>query len=194
MTNEFPATVIDVDVEIRGVVKIKGEKGFIVRGLVEGEIESNGLVSIDEGGIVHGSIFTRDLIVSGRVETELEVSILGLLTVRKGGVLIASKISYGDLNHEAGARMSGQLAPCEHVEVSASQEASQPSYSRKEAPRQNYGGHHSSSDFSPNQHSTRVEVPKAIESVQPLPFSQTANMVDDVGQTAFSPVRELEQA
>lgn len=115
-TSDAGSTIIDEDVEIHGAMKVKGGKNVVVRGKIIGEIESGGSITVDDCGMIHGSISAKSLVVSGRVETDQSVSVTGLLTMLSGGVLIASKISYGDLSHESGARMSGQLEPCARVE------------------------------------------------------------------------------
>jgi len=131
-TPDTSATVIDADVEFCGKLRIKGRKPIVVRGVIDGEIESNGVIDVNEGGVVRGAINTDELIVAGRVETDKEVCVNRLLTMKKGGVLIAAKIIYGDLKHEAGARLTGQLEPCEPPAAAASEQLSHQANSRAE--------------------------------------------------------------
>lgn len=113
LNNAMAATVIDTDVEVHGSLKSNGLKNIIIKGIVKGELESKGHILIDVGGVIRGSIVAKDLTISGRVETTSDVRVFGQLTICRGGVLIAKKIAYGDLSHESGARMMGQLEPCE---------------------------------------------------------------------------------
>lgn len=175
-------TIIDSDVEIHGKIVIKGEKNIVIKGFLKGEIESTGRVTVDVSGKVHGSIHTRELIVEGRIETDMDVAVSGVLTVRKGGILIASKISYGDLCHESGARMTGQLEPYESLEREVSLR-SEKLGSNKPNQAQSYQKNNTSSDtpinthltpvttfLGSNQHGQSSSAPKPVEGVTSLPF------------------------
>lgn len=103
--------MIDEDVEIQGRLTVRGCRELVVRGLVDGHIESAGRVVIDAGGVLRGTLSARELEVAGRIEGGELVRVEGLLDMRSGGQLHAGRIVYGELQHERGARMSGELAP-----------------------------------------------------------------------------------
>jgi len=61
---------------------------------------------------VRGAVSARKLIVSGHVECpESRIEVRGLLAMKRGGTISAQTIAYGDLEHERGARLSGELEP-----------------------------------------------------------------------------------
>jgi len=107
-------TTIDPDVEIHGRIVVRSDKCMLIEGTVTGEIVSAGTVIVAEGAAVRGPISARQLIVSGAVECpEHRIEVRGLLAMRKGGSISAQTIAYGDLEHERGARLSGELDPLE---------------------------------------------------------------------------------
>ena len=97
--------------EFEGTLKITGKKSISIRGIVRGEVKSDGEISVEAGGAIHGSIATHNLEVFGLVQTDQDVEVTGVLSMRAGGRLIASNISYSELEQEKGARISGQLQP-----------------------------------------------------------------------------------
>lgn len=189
--NDTGATIIDEDVEIHGAMKVKGNKNVVVRGTIIGEIESNGTITVDGCGVIRGAIEAKDLIVSGRIETDQAVSITGLLTMLSGGVLIASKISYGDLSHERGARISGQLESCARVESDFRVERPAPvplvtagglGRSQGGALGRSMGAilGHSAGPIA----AAAVNMPKPVDGVAPLPFH--ADAAKGVGASEFT--------
>jgi cytoskeletal protein CcmA (bactofilin family) len=177
-------TIIDQDVEIQGVLRISGQKSIVINGRVEGEIHSDGHVRVDTVGVINGSINAEDMVIAGRVDTDKDVNVVGRLTVCKGGVLIANRIIYGDLSHESGARMSGQLEP-------RSQEG------QESAGISKFTGGHSA----PKQRSALGQSVAAVmgagtpstpfESIRTLPFNESAKAL--VGADA-SDLEDLERA
>lgn len=73
--------------------KIKSEASIRVDGLVIGDIESAGHVTIGENGAARSNIFAHDLILAGKITGNVEVK--GTLTIRATGSLI------GDLTAES---------------------------------------------------------------------------------------------
>ena len=110
-SDEESCTTIQKEIEIIGTLRVKNNRRVIVKGSVQGQIESDGVVEVDASGRVDGKICTQALIVSGRVQTEQSVIVRGRLTMQKGGVLIAKLIRYGDLEQCSGSRMQGMLEP-----------------------------------------------------------------------------------
>lgn len=106
-------TVISPDMEFTGTLKIRGGRSLSIHGVFRGEIESDGQITVEKSGAIYGSIATHNLQVSGLVQTDQEVQVRGVLSMLRGGQLIAKKISYAELEHETGARISGQLEPYE---------------------------------------------------------------------------------
>lgn len=185
-SNGANATIIDADVEFHGTLKIKGGKQVCIRGLVDGQIESNGDLVIETGGVVRGAITTKNLTVSGQVETDQVVEIRGLLSVEKGGVLTASKIIYGNLSLATGARLTGQLEPgASSVDES---EVVRPAHSMESRKPSSALGQSLSSILN---HPGVPVVPVATPSINKLPF-----LVDEVVKgpsSNLNEVRELEK-
>lgn len=64
-------TTLSSDVEIKGIVKIRGEAEF--DGKIEGTIESHGLLTVGKNGRVQGDIQTRSVTVHGTVDGNISV-------------------------------------------------------------------------------------------------------------------------
>jgi cytoskeletal protein CcmA (bactofilin family) len=106
-------TTIDSGIEFKGVIRIKGNKSVVVRGLVEGEIHSDGSLAVAEGGVIRGAVTALHLEVAGKIESDATVEVHGLLSMKKGGTLAAKKVVYADLDHERGSKLAGELVPME---------------------------------------------------------------------------------
>lgn len=190
------ATIIDSDVEFIGKLKIKSNKRVVIRGIIEGEVESDGAISVDAGGVVRGSINTRQLIVAGRIETDQDVNVVGRLTMKKGGFLSAKRIIYGDMTHESGARISGQLEPCETPYEEVEAEIDIPDFTKFPvigrtgvgasalAPRSALGKSLASVMNAHNAAPVPAIAPTPIEGVESLPFNSESMGSDRAGQNA----------
>ena len=109
-----PESVIQEGVFINGVVSVKGGGPLLILGTINGDVVSEGSVAIGTTGAVNGMIVCRDADFGGVVNSpEKELQVRGLLRMQKTGVVIASRILYGELEHERGARLTGALVPIE---------------------------------------------------------------------------------
>jgi len=64
--------VLSSDVEIKGSIKF--EKELLIDGKVEGEINSEGVLTIGENGDIRGEIKTKSITVFGKVQGNITVS------------------------------------------------------------------------------------------------------------------------
>ena len=103
---------------------ITGEQALCIEGTVDGNIMSNGEVSIAPSGLVRGTIQAVRLIVNGRVEGTLRIS--ESLEVRNQGFVIG-EAGWGTLIVDEGATLQGKshkFNPTESLETSAPEGAS----------------------------------------------------------------------
>lgn len=118
-------TCIDEGVEITGKVCVKNGSAILISGTVIGEVISNGLVIVNLGGIVRGSITAKGLQVAGLVEGPGEgdlINIDGTMVLSDTAVINCNAVTRG-IKTAHGAVMRGQfspheaLAPDDEVEV-----------------------------------------------------------------------------
>jgi len=103
---------------------ITGEQALCIEGTVDGNIMSNGEVSIAPSGLVRGTIQAVRLIVNGRVEGTLRIS--ESLEIRNQGFVIG-EAGWGTLIVDEGATLQGKshkFNPTESLETSAPEGAS----------------------------------------------------------------------
>src|SRR5438477_3471975 len=79
--------ILSADVEIKGSIKFQNE--LTVDGKVEGEINSNGALTVGENAEIKGEIKTKSVIVLGKVH--------GNITVEERCELKGHAVLYGDL-------------------------------------------------------------------------------------------------
>lgn len=115
--NSFSGTVIGEDVELDGDLVMRGSHDAVVRGVLNGTVVASCRLVVEQRGSVFGPIAAKNLTVMGRIETDLDINVNGVLDVKKGGHLTARRIAYCELEHESGARLSGQLEPQEYSEA-----------------------------------------------------------------------------
>lgn len=114
MTNlEVSDSTVQEDVEFIGQLNIKNTKRLVIKGIITGEIRSDGDVLLDEIGRIHANINVRNLVIKGRIETDQDIVVNGLLTMEKGGVLIAKNIYCRDIVQLGGSKIKGMLIPFE---------------------------------------------------------------------------------
>ena len=79
--------LLSADVEIKGSIKFQSE--LTIDGKVEGEISSNGVLTVGENAEIKGEIKTKSVTVLGKVH--------GNITVEERCELKAHAVLYGDL-------------------------------------------------------------------------------------------------
>ncbi len=102
--------VLSNDVEIKGTIKFSND--LIIDGSIEGEVISDGSLTIGENALVKGDIRTKSVIVFGKVD--------GNITVREGCELkanaeIVGDIRAGTLSIEGGATFMGNSQVGKHA-------------------------------------------------------------------------------
>lgn len=107
------ATTIGEDLEFHGKLVIKNGGGIAIFGKVVGEIESDGVVVVGEGGIVTGTLSADVVAIAGTVDNSegAEDSIHARASLVLGATArIGSKsIHYGSIEMERGCRIDGNL-------------------------------------------------------------------------------------
>jgi cytoskeletal protein CcmA (bactofilin family) len=63
--------ILSSDVEIKGSIKF--QKELLIDGKVEGEINSDGVLTIGENAVIHGEIKTKSITVYGKVQGNITV-------------------------------------------------------------------------------------------------------------------------
>ncbi|MEM9478573.1 MAG: polymer-forming cytoskeletal protein [Verrucomicrobiota bacterium] len=94
--------VLSNDVEIKGTIKFSND--LIIDGRIEGEVLSDGSLTVGENAYVKGDIKTKSVVVFGKVE--------GNITVKehcdlKSNAEIVGDIGAGTLSIEGGATFMG---------------------------------------------------------------------------------------
>lgn len=105
-------TVIDVDVRLAGsCLTLRGNKGLMISGLVESDIDSDGAVFVGKDAVVKGAVRCRKLIVDGSVEVPKggDLVVQEMLGLSGRATVSASVIAYGDIEMARGCRIIGEL-------------------------------------------------------------------------------------
>lgn len=111
-------SIIEEGMVVEGRITYKGAGLLVIHGTVKGDIVSEGSVKIEQTGIVNGVLLCRNADIGGLVNCQdKEIQVRGLLHMRRTGVVNASKIMYGELEHERGARLAGALMPIDIPEI-----------------------------------------------------------------------------
>ena len=100
MTNS--KNVLANDVEIKGSIKFSSD--LIIDGKIEGEVISDGSLTIGENALVKGEVKTRSLIIFGKVEGNITVQERCEL---KNNAILVGDIAAGTLAIEEGATFMG---------------------------------------------------------------------------------------
>jgi cytoskeletal protein CcmA (bactofilin family) len=95
--------VLANDVEIKGSIKFSHD--LIIDGKIEGEVHSDGALTVGENAVIKGEIKTRSVIMFGKVEGNITVT--ERCELKSNAVLIGD-IAAGTLSIEEGATFMGQ--------------------------------------------------------------------------------------
>jgi cytoskeletal protein CcmA (bactofilin family) len=95
--------VLANDVEIKGSIKFSHD--LIVDGKIEGEVHSDGALTVGENALIKGEVKTRTVIIFGKVEGNIAVQERCEL---KSNAILVGDISAGTLSIEEGATFMGQ--------------------------------------------------------------------------------------
>ena len=110
--------VLSNDVEIKGSIKFSHD--LIIDGKIEGEVHSDGALTVGENANIKGEIKTRTVVIFGKVEGNVVVQERCEL---KSNAILIGDIAAGTLSIEEGATFMGQ-----------SQVGKRPDASRQAAP------------------------------------------------------------
>ncbi|WP_146849171.1 bactofilin family protein [Brevifollis gellanilyticus] len=95
--------VLANDVEIKGSIKFSHD--LIIDGKIEGEVLSDGSLTIGENALIKGEVKTRSVIIFGKVEGNIVVAERCEL---KSNAILVGDIAAGTLSIEEGATFMGQ--------------------------------------------------------------------------------------
>lgn len=95
--------VLSNDVEIKGSIKFSHD--LIIDGKIEGEVISDGSLTIGENALIKGEVKTRSVIIFGKVEGNITVTERCEL---KSNAILVGDIGAGTLSIEEGATFMGQ--------------------------------------------------------------------------------------
>lgn len=95
--------VLANDVEIKGSIKFSHD--LIIDGKIEGEVISDGSLTIGENALIKGEVKTRSVIIFGKVEGNITVAERCEL---KSNAVLLGDISAGTLAIEEGATFDGK--------------------------------------------------------------------------------------
>ena len=95
--------VLSSDVEIKGSIKFSHD--LIIDGKIEGEVHSDGALTVGENALIKGEIKTRSVIIFGKVEGNITVQERCEL---KSNAILVGDIAAGTLAIEEGATFMGQ--------------------------------------------------------------------------------------
>lgn len=95
--------VLSNDVEIKGSIKFSHD--LIIDGKIEGEVLSDGSLTVGENALIKGEVKTRSVIIFGKVEGNITVQERCEL---KSNAILVGDIAAGTLAIEEGATFMGQ--------------------------------------------------------------------------------------
>ncbi len=95
--------ILSSDVEIKGSLKFSND--LIIDGKIEGEVSSDGSLTVGENALVVGEIRTRSVVLFGRVQGNITVSERCEL---KSNAVLEGDVSAGTLAIEEGATFMGK--------------------------------------------------------------------------------------
>jgi cytoskeletal protein CcmA (bactofilin family) len=95
--------VLSNDVEIKGSIKFSHD--LIIDGRIEGEVQSDGALTVGENANIKGEIKTRTVVIFGKVEGNISVQERCEL---KSNAILIGDISAGTLSIEEGATFDGR--------------------------------------------------------------------------------------
>src|SRR2546427_9500964 len=118
--------ILSSDVEIKGSIKF--QKDLLIDGKVEGEINSDGVLTIGENADIHGEIKTKSITVYGKVQGNITV---GERCELKSRCTLQGDLKAARLVIEEGATFIGKSEVSSGMSVKA---ASRPEVVRHEEP------------------------------------------------------------
>ncbi len=95
--------ILSSDVEIKGSLKFSND--LIIDGKIEGEVTSDGSLTIGENAFVSGEVKTKSVVVFGKVQGNITVTERCEL---KANAILEGDISAGTLSIEEGATFMGK--------------------------------------------------------------------------------------
>jgi cytoskeletal protein CcmA (bactofilin family) len=105
-------TILSEDIDFSGTLVF--EKPFLIRGRLSGEIESRGLLVIDEGAVVNANINAAKVVIRGSVTgnitatEKVELSVTGRL---------AGNVTAPEVYMETGCVFNGRCAMIERIDA-----------------------------------------------------------------------------
>jgi cytoskeletal protein CcmA (bactofilin family) len=103
MSSSSSKNVLANDVEIKGSIKFSHD--LIIDGKIEGEVHSDGSLTVGENALIKGEIKTRSVTIFGKVEGNITVQERCEL---KTNAVLVGDIAAGTLAIEEGATFMGQ--------------------------------------------------------------------------------------
>jgi cytoskeletal protein CcmA (bactofilin family) len=94
--------VLANDVEIKGSIKFSHD--LIIDGKIEGEVHSDGSLTVGENALIKGEIKTRSVIIFGKVEGN--ITVVERCELKSNAILVGD-IEAGTLSIEEGATFMG---------------------------------------------------------------------------------------
>jgi cytoskeletal protein CcmA (bactofilin family) len=95
--------VLSNDVEIKGSIKFSHD--LIIDGKIEGEVSSDGALTVGENALIKGEIKTRAVAIFGKVEGNITVNERCEL---KSNAVLVGDVTAGTLSIEEGATFLGR--------------------------------------------------------------------------------------
>lgn len=106
--------ILSSDVEIKGSLKFSND--LIIDGKIEGEVSSDGSLTVGENALVNGEIKTNSVIIFGKVVGNITVTDRCEL---KAAAILEGDITAGTLSIEEGATFMGKSAVGKHAVTAA---------------------------------------------------------------------------
>jgi cytoskeletal protein CcmA (bactofilin family) len=94
--------ILSSDVEIKGSIRFSND--LIIDGKIEGEVHSDGALTVGENALIKGEIKTRSVVLFGKVEGNITVAERCEL---KSNAILVGDIEAGTLSIEEGATFMG---------------------------------------------------------------------------------------
>ncbi|MCA1962813.1 MAG: polymer-forming cytoskeletal protein [Prosthecobacter sp.] len=113
--------VLANDVEIKGSIKFSHD--LIVDGKIEGEVHSDGALTVGENALIKGEIKTRSVVIFGKVEGN--ITVVERCELKSNAILVGD-IAAGTLSIEEGATFMGQSSVGKKADTAKSAAPSRP--------------------------------------------------------------------
>lgn len=110
--------ILSSDVEIKGSLKFSND--LIIDGKIEGEVTSDGALTVGENAFVVGEIRTKSVVIFGRVQGNISVTERCEL---KANAVLEGDIVAGTLSIEEGATFMGKSSVGASAAAAASRKA-----------------------------------------------------------------------